>query len=115
MLTKIRNAIQIKSDVVVVPSTKMTISIAKILLQEGFISAFEDNTNVFNISKFVPKSISISLRYKGIKKESYITSFKRISKPGLRVYVTGSKINRVLGGIGVAVFSERLVFSEVSF
>lgn len=110
MLTKIRNAIRIKSEFVSVQYTKMTMSIVKILLQEGFIESFEETFDSFDNSKFIRKYILISLKYKGIKKDSYITSFKRVSKPGLRVYVTGSKTGKVLGGIGVAVFSKRLVF-----
>ena len=115
MLTKIRNAVQIKSDFVSVPYTKMTISVVKILFQEGFIDSFEEISDYLGNNKALRKFISISLRYKGIKKQSYITSFKRISKPGLRVYVTSSQVRKVLGGIGVSVFSERLVFLKVSF
>lgn len=115
MLTKIRNAIQVKSDFVYVPYTKVTISIVKILYQEGFIDSFEEISDRFGTKKDFSKLISISLRYKGIKKQSYITSFKRISKPGLRVYVTSSQVRKVLGGIGVSVFSKRLIFLRAPF
>lgn len=115
MLTKIRNAVQVKSDFVSVPYTRMTISIVKILFQEGFIDSFEEITDNFGNTKTSRKFISILLRYKGTKKQSYISSFKRISKPGLRVYVTSSQVSKVLGGIGIAVFAKRLIFLKVSF
>lgn len=105
MLTRIRNAIQIRSEVVYIPKTNMSLSITKILVEEGFIDSFEECSKVFNSdSNINNKFIRICLKYKGIKQVSYITSFKRVSKPGLRVYVGNSKVHRVLGGIGISVF-----------
>lgn len=104
MLTRIRNAIQVKSEVVYIPKSNMTLSISKILLEEGFISSFEECNKIFVKQGFNPSFIRIVLKYKGFGHQNYITSFKRVSKPGLRVYVSSSKVNTVLGGIGVAVF-----------
>lgn len=104
MLTRIRNAIQVKSEVVYIPKSNLTSSISKILLEEGFISSFEDCNKVFTKRNYKGSFIRIVLKYKGFGHNSYITSFKRVSKPGLRVYVNSSKVSSVLGGIGVAVF-----------
>ena len=82
MLTRIRNANTAKHDTVDVPSSKMKLSIAKILLDEGYIKAYElvDNGNF--------KDIHITLKYGKDKNEKIISGLKRISKPGLRVYAS---------------------------
>lgn len=109
MLTRIRNAIQIKSEIVYVPKTNMNLAITKILLEEGFIDSFEECSRIFNSDSTISnKFVRIGLKYKGVKQLPYITSFKRVSRPGLRVYVGNSKVNRVLGGIGISVFLVRL-------
>ena len=99
MLTRIRNANTAKHDTVDVPSSKMKLSIAKILLDEGYIKAYElvDNGNF--------KDIHITLKYGKDKNEKIITGLKRISKPGLRVYAGKDELPRVLGGLGVAIIS----------
>lgn len=98
MLTRIRNANQMKYDTVKVPSTKMTRSIADILVNEGYVSGYEEEDNKTG------KMIIISLKY-GNKKERVITGLKRISKPGLRVYAKKDDIPKVLNGLGIAVIS----------
>ncbi len=99
MLTRIRNANTAKHDTVDVPSSKMKLSIANILLDEGYISKYE----VVEESGF--PVIRITLKYGADKNEKIITGIKRISKPGLRVYAGKNEIPRVLGGLGVAILS----------
>nr|YP_009546672.1 ribosomal protein S8 [Gelidium kathyanniae]AYO28020.1 ribosomal protein S8 [Gelidium kathyanniae] len=99
MLTRIRNANLAKHQIVQVPSTQMTRNIIRVLKEEGFIYEFEEITNKFR------KYLLISLKYKGNHKEPIITSLKRISKPGLRVYANHKEIPRVLDGIGIAIIS----------
>nr|YP_009144910.1 ribosomal protein S8 [Euglenaria anabaena]AKJ83357.1 ribosomal protein S8 [Euglenaria anabaena] len=109
MLTRIRNSNMRKSRTVIIKRTKLTLSIADILKKEGFIEFFEEVGDVILIENgFFHKYILITLKYNnGFKQKPYITHLKRISKPGLRVYVN-KKIPKVLGGIGVAVLSTSL-------
>ena len=99
MLTRIRNANTAKHDTVDVPSSKMKIAIANILLDEGYIEKYElvDDGNF--------KNIHITLKYGKDKNEQIISGLKRISKPGLRVYAGKDDMPRVLGGLGVAIVS----------
>ena len=99
MLTRIRNANTAKHDTVDIPASKMKVAIAEILLNEGYIKAFElvDNGNF--------KDIRVTLKYGKDKNEKIITGLKRISKPGLRVYANREELPRVLGGLGVAIIS----------
>ena len=99
MLTRIRNANTAKHDTVDIPMSKMKVSIAEILLKEGYIKAFEivDNGNF--------KDIRVTLKYGKDKNEKIITGLKRISKPGLRVYANREELPKVLGGLGVAIIS----------
>ena len=99
MLTRIRNANHAKHDTVDVPASKMKIAIADILVNEGYISKY---TLLEDGSK---KTIHITLKYGADKNEKIITGLKRISKPGLRVYVNKDELPRVLGGLGVAILS----------
>nr|YP_009628625.1 ribosomal protein S8 [Acrochaetium secundatum]QBX88408.1 ribosomal protein S8 [Acrochaetium secundatum] len=99
MLTRIRNANLAKHQIVQVPATKMTRNIIKVLKEEGFIEYFEE------IDETWQTFLLISLKYKGKKKQSVITSLKRVSKPGLRVYANHKEIPKVLGGLGIAVIS----------
>ena len=98
MLTRIRNANQMKYDTVEVLGSKMTLGIAEILKREGYISDFtyEKNTN--------GDTLTLNLKY-GEKKERVITGLKRISKSGLRVYAKSDEIPRVLNGLGIAIIS----------
>ena len=98
MLTRIRNANQLKHDTVVVIGTKMTLGIAEILKREGYISDFvyEKHTN--------GDKLTLTLKY-GDRKERIITGLKRISKSGLRVYAKAQEIPHVLNGLGIAIIS----------
>ena len=94
MLTRIRNANQMRNKEVAMPSSKMKVEIAKILDAEGFIQSYtvKDNT------------LTLTLKY-GQNKERVITGLKRISKPGLRVYAKNTEIPKVLNGLGIAIIS----------
>ena len=98
MLTRIRNANNAKHDTVDVPASNMKKSIAQILLDEGYIKNFqvvEDGTQGV---------IHISLKYNA-GKEKVITGLRRVSKPGLRVYVGADELPQVLRGLGIAIVS----------
>jgi len=99
MLTRIRNANTAKHDTVDVPSSKMKLAIADILLKEGYIAKYD----VLEDGAF--KTIRITLKYGADKNEKIITGLKRISKPGLRVYAGKDELPKVLGGLGVAIIS----------
>ena len=99
MLTRIRNANTAKHDTVDVPSSKMKLAIAKILLDEGYIKSYELVEN----GKF--NDIRITLKYGASKNEKIISGLQRISKPGLRVYANKEELPKVLGGLGVAMIS----------
>ena len=94
-----------KAEGVLVLRTKLTVSIVKILKEEGFIDHLEEVDIPVKHQKVANKYLLLSLKYKGVKQKPYITALKRISKPGLRVYVSKSNIPKVLGGIGIAVIS----------
>ena len=97
MLTRIRNANKMRYTEVVVPASKIKIEIAKILKSEGYIEGYK-------ISKQEPQD-NIILNLKYVEKQSVITGLKRISKPGLRVYVKETEVPRVLNGLGIAILS----------
>lgn len=99
MLTRVRNAILAKHQIVQVPSTKMTRSLTTVLLNSGFIESFEELKNGINTS------LLLSLKYQGKEREPYVKNITRISKPGLRVYTSSKKMPRVLGGFGTAIIS----------
>ena len=98
MLTRIRNANSAKHDTVDVPASKMKKSIAQILLDEGYIKSFTV------IDDGLQGIIRITLKYNG-GKEKVITGLRRVSKPGLRVYVGADELPRVLRGMGIAIIS----------
>ncbi len=98
MLTRIRNANQMKYATVDVCGTKMTKGIAEILKNEGFIADYEYKKSETG------DVLTLTLKY-GAKKERVITGLKRISKSGLRVYATASELPRVLNGLGIAIIS----------
>ena len=99
MLTRIRNANTAKHDTVDVPSSKMKLAIADILVKEGFIKKYD----VVEDGNF--KTIRITLKYGKDKNEKIISGIKRISKPGLRIYANKEDMPKVLGGLGVAISS----------
>ena len=99
MITCIRNANLKKTKTVQVPATNITQNIGKILLQEGFIESFiEHQENKIYFLVF-------NLKYQGKKKKPYITTLRRISKPGLRIYSNHKEIPKVLGGMGIVILS----------
>ena len=97
MITRIRNANRARGSKVEVPSSKIKLEIARILKEEGFIRNYqykEDNKQGV---------IAILLKYS--ERQRIITNLKRISKPGLRVYVNKDDVPEVLGGLGISILS----------
>lgn len=99
MLTRIRNANTAKHDTVDIPSSKMKLAIADILVREGYIRKYD----VVEDGNF--KTIRVTLKYGKDKSERIISGLKRISKPGLRVYASTEDLPKVLGGLGIAIIS----------
>ncbi len=99
MLTRIRNAIHVRHESVTVPSSNMKVALAKILKDEGFV---EDYRVIRSSSP--QGTIRLFLHYRE-KDEPAIAGLKRVSKPGLRVYVHKGEIPRYYGGMGVAIIS----------
>jgi len=98
MLTRIRNALMAKHEYVLVPSSRLKLSIARIMKEEGFITDYE-------VVRGKPQRvIKIHLKYYDHNQPA-ISGLKRVSKPGLRVYVKGKEIPRVYGGLGIAIVS----------
>ncbi|HJX69521.1 MAG TPA: 30S ribosomal protein S8 [Dehalococcoidia bacterium] len=98
MLTRIRNATMARHEFTLLPWSKMNLTIAKILKEEGFIGDYE-------VLRGKPvRMIKIYLRYMD-KKKPTILGLRRISKPGLRVYVQRLEIPRIYGGLGIAILS----------
>jgi small subunit ribosomal protein S8 len=98
MLTRIRNATMARHDAVLVSSSKLKLSIAKILKEDGFIKDFE-------IVRGKPhRTIKIYIKYQD-RNQPALTGLERVSKPGLRIYVEKKEIPRVYGGMGIAIIS----------
>ena len=97
MLTRIRNANQMRYKEVEVPASKIKNEIARILKSEGFITEYKFKKN--NVQDI----LVLSLKY--VDKERVITGLKKISKPGLRVYVKAEEVPSVLNGLGIAIIS----------
>jgi small subunit ribosomal protein S8 len=98
MLTRIRNALMVRHNDVLIPPSKMKLSIARILKEEGFITDYE-------VVRDKPhRAIKIYLKYLGDNQPA-ISGLKRVSKPGLRVYVQKREIPRVYSGLGIAIIS----------
>ena len=109
MLTRMRNALLVKKQAIIFPHSKIKFNIAKILEKENLIKRVEvinlhkgDNKNTNKASNF--KQIKIILKYND-QQQSVINSLKRISKPGLRIYVKGNRIPKVLKGFGLSIVS----------
>ncbi len=98
MLTRIRNALSAKHEDVTIPASNEKIEIAKILLEEGYITSYEV------VTEGNWKNILITLKYDE-NGESVIQGLKRISKPGLRIYAQKEKLPRVISGLGIAIIS----------
>jgi len=101
MLTRVRNANSARHNSVSLPVSKMKVAIATVLKDEGFISDYQ----VSNEPDKPQQDITLDLVYQGTKKTPLINGLRRISKPGLRVYVQSREIPRVLGGLGIAILS----------
>ena len=99
MLTRIRNANNAKHDTVDIPASNMKKAIAQILLDEGYIKAFQ------LVDDGTQGVIRITLKYLQPGKEKVISGLRRVSKPGLRVYVGADELPRVLRGLGIAIVS----------
>ena len=99
MLTRIRNANTAKHDTVDIPSSKIKVAIADILVDEGYIAKYDI------IDEGSYKTMRVTLKYGADKNEKIISGLKRISKPGLRVYAGKDEIPSVLGGLGIAILS----------
>ena len=107
MLTRIRNANQLKYKTVSMPASKIKQTIATVLLNEGYISDLK-------VEGDVKKVLTVTLKY-GADGERVISGLKRISKPGLKVYAKRNELPRVLNGLGVAIVStSRGVMSDRS-
>ena len=98
MLTRIRNANQMRKKEVEIPASKIKVEIARILKEEGFIVDYKTKKNN------VQDVLVLTLKY-GENKERVITGLKRISKPGLRAYVKADEVPKVLNGLGIAIIS----------
>ena len=98
MLTRMRNASLAYHDDTSMPSSKIKVNIARILEEEGYITGW-------SVEETQPQpTLTVKMKY-GPNRERVITGLRRISKPGLRVYVKRDEIPRVLGGLGVAILS----------
>ena len=98
MLTRIRNAIMVRHDSVMIPASRMKLAIARILKGEGFITDYE-------VLRSKPhRVIKVYLKYSD-KNQPVFSGLERVSKPSLRVYVQQKEIPRVYGGLGIAIIS----------
>ena len=98
MLTRIRNALVVKHDAVEVPASNIKKEIARLLLQEGYITAYDV------VEDGVQGKIVITLKY-GPNGEKVINGLKRVSKPGLRIYTNCEDMPKVMKGLGIAILS----------
>jgi len=97
MLTRIRNAIMAGHDSVLVPSSRVKLSIARILKEEGFVDDYE------NLEGKPQRTIRLRLKY--VDKQPALLGLEKVSKPGLRVYVNRREVPRAYGGLGIAIVS----------
>jgi small subunit ribosomal protein S8 len=101
MLARIRNALMASHQTVTIPASKMKVSIAKILMDEGYIADYEV------IDHKLQPQLKIDLKYVGKRKDqrSVITGLKRVSKPGRRIYTSVDEIPWVRSGMGIAILT----------
>lgn len=97
MLTRIRNAQSVKKPEVVMPSSKVKVAVADVLKAEGYVSDFQVE------QEGAKSTLKVALKYH--EGQAVISSIKRVSKPGLRVYSKAEQLPKVLGGLGVAIIS----------
>ena len=98
MLTRIRNANDAKHATVDIPASNMKKAIAEILVNEGYVSAFE------TVEDGKQGIIRVTLKYTG-KKQKVLRGIRRVSKPGLRIYAGCEEMPRVMNGLGIAIVS----------
>jgi small subunit ribosomal protein S8 len=98
MLTRLRNANSAYHEAATMPYSKLKVSVAEILKQEGYIASFEIE------DAEVGKKLTINLKF-GPNRERSIAGLRRVSKPGLRVYAKSTNLPKVLGGLGIAILS----------
>ena len=98
MLTRIRNAVMVRHDSVLIPFSRMKLSIVRILKEESFIGDYEVLRSKSH------RTIKIHLKYTG-RSDPVLSVLERVSKPGLRIYVGQKEIPRLRGGLGVAILS----------
>ncbi|PYS55856.1 MAG: 30S ribosomal protein S8 [Acidobacteria bacterium] len=98
MLTRVRNAVQGKHQKVEMPSSRLKVEIAKILKEEGYISHYKTSEDG------AKSQLTLFLKF-GPKGEKVISNIERVSRPGCRVYVSKSKIPKVLGGLGISILT----------
>ena len=98
MLTRIRNAHKIKAKSVIMPSSKIKVNIAKVLLKEGYVKGF-DEEEIGNGKK----DLNIHLKY--YEGSPVIEKIHRVSRPGLRIYKPRNQLPQVMGGLGIAIVS----------
>ena len=98
MLTRIRNAHKIKAKSVAMPSSKIKVNIAKVLLKEGYVKGFDEEEKGNG-----KKDLSIHLKY--FEGSPVIEKMNRVSRPGLRIYKTRAQLPKVMGGLGIAIVS----------
>ena len=103
MLTRVRNAVRAEHSQVAMPSSKMKVAIAKILMEEGFISDYEVSEN----KNTAHKTLTLSLKYVGVRrtKRPVITDLQRVSLPGQRIYAKKDEIPYVLSGMGISILT----------
>jgi len=102
MLTRLRNANLVQKLETTVPKTKLTVAIAQVLLEEGFIKSFQIvKSKGFEVLRIILKYIGVS----GTKMKPALTYVERVSKPGRRIYVNRRTIPVILGGLGIALIT----------
>lgn len=102
ILTRIRNAVRVKSVGVEVKRNRITKRLARIILQEGLITEVKETFSPYK--KRIP-SLFLHLKYSGVQRTSVITNLRQISRPSSRVYVNYKKIPKILGGLGLIILS----------
>jgi small subunit ribosomal protein S8 len=100
MLTRIRNAVSAHHESVAIPASRMKVSIARVLKEEGFIRDFE----IVGADAKAQPDLKVELGYTA-SRQPVLNGLQRVSKPGLRVYVQRREIPRVYGGLGIAILS----------
>lgn len=103
VITKIRNAVRVKKFGVIIPNTRITTSLVKILLREGFIT--EWITVPIQTKRKSRNCLFLQLKYSGSTYKSVLVDIQLISRPGLRIYTSHKRIPQVIGGIGLVILS----------